>query len=397
VKVGHGPATVIGALKNQPLRVRNVPELVEADTLREKGCGDAPRYSREVFLFGGEKLTKASHGRLVVAIMTALIFGATPCVFATPDTSRTITDEMGREMKVPAEVKRIVTLAPNLTETIYALGLEDRLVGDTNFCDTPEAAKSKPHVGDPQNPNLETIVGLHPDLVLATTSINRVDTADALKQLGIAVYTTDPETVRGMLDSVQHMAEAIGEKQRGTELVARLQQRLDAVHARLNDRPMVHVLFVVWLEPLQTIGQDTFIADALRWAGAESVLVSKQKWPHLSLEEVVRLQPDYIVFADDHGGGVSTELADLRARPVWRDLDAVERGHVVNVSQEVVRPSPGLVDVIEQLARDVHPEAFAEKNEIGKPKLENRNSKFVTGVMPEQIAGRGMECSQCAR
>jgi iron complex transport system substrate-binding protein len=266
---------------------------------------------------------------------------------------------VGREVKVPAEVKRIVTLAPNLTETIYALGLGDRLVGDTNFCDTPEAAKSKPHVGNPQNPNLEAIVALHPDLVLATTSINTLETADALKQLGIAVYTSDPQTVRGMLDSTRHVAEVIGAAQQGTELVGRMQQRLDALHARLSERPMVHVLFVVWLEPLQTIGQNTFIADALRWAGAESVLVSKQNWPHLSLEEVVRLQPDYIVFTEDHGGGVSTELADLRARPVWRDLDAVERGHVVNVSEEVVRPSPGLVDVIEQLAHDVHPEAFA--------------------------------------
>ena len=92
--------------------------------------------------------------------------------------------------KIPAEVKRIVTLAPNLTETVYALGLEDRLAGDTNFCDTPAAAKSKPHVGDPQNPSLEAIVALHPDLVLATTSINRLETADALKRLGIAVYTS---------------------------------------------------------------------------------------------------------------------------------------------------------------------------------------------------------------
>ncbi|MDR3721978.1 MAG: ABC transporter substrate-binding protein [Candidatus Acidoferrales bacterium] len=300
------------------------------------------------------------HGRFVTAaIVSALIVSAGPRAFAAPDTSRTVTDEVGRKVTVPAEVKRIVTLAPNLTETIYALGLGDRLVGDTNFCDTPEAAKSKPHVGNPQNPNLEAIVALHPDLVLATTSINTLETADALKRLGIAVYTSDPQTVRGMLDSTSHVAEVIGAAQQGTELVGRMQQRLDALHARLSERPMVHVLFVVWLEPLQTIGQNTFIADALRWAGTESVLVSKQNWPHLSLEEVVRLQPDYIVFTEDHGGGVSTELADLRARPVWRDLDAVERGHVVNVSEEVVRPSPGLVDVIEQLARDVHPEAFA--------------------------------------
>jgi ABC-type Fe3+-hydroxamate transport system substrate-binding protein len=297
--------------------------------------------------------------QFVVRLWGALIFSAAALpAFAAQSAGRTVTDEVGRAITVPAEVKRIVSLAPNLTETVYALGLEDRLVGDTNFCDTPEAAKSKPHVGDPQNPSLEAIVALHPDLVLATTSINRVDTADALKRLGIAVYTSNPHTVRGMLDSTSHMAEVIGADREGADVVGKLHERLDALHARLSNRPMVHVLFVVWLEPLQTIGQNTFIADALRWAGAESVITTDQPWPHLSIEEVVRLQPEYIVFADDHSGAAG-EIADLRARPVWRDLDAVETGHVVNVNEEIVRPSPGLVDAIEHLARELHPEAFA--------------------------------------
>jgi iron complex transport system substrate-binding protein len=303
--------------------------------------------------------------------------------------SQVVTDEVGRTVKIRGDVKRIVTLAPNLTETVYALGLEGRLVADTNECDTPPAAKAKAHVGDPQNPSLEAIVALEPDLVLATTSINRVETADALKQLGFPVYTTDPQTVRGMLDSVQHMAEAMNERQRGAELVARLQQRLDALQARLNNRPMVHVLFVVWDQPLTTIGQNTFIADALRFAGSESVVLSKQKWPHLSLEEVVRLQPDYIIFTSDHGPAAAT-LADLRARPGWRDLDAVETGHVINVSVEAIRPSPGLVDAIEQLAHDLHPEAFAGKREA-------RTSKFEARVMPAIPGEIGEECGQCAR
>lgn len=267
---------------------------------------------------------------------------------------------------VPAEVRRVVSLAPNLTETVYALGLEDLLVGDTNLCAVPQAAKSKPHVGDPQNPSVEAIVALHPDLVLATTSINRVETADALKRLGIAVYTSDPHTVRGMLDSTEHVADVMGASQRGAKLVGDLNQRLEALHARLGDKPMVHVLFVVWLEPLQSIGPSTFIADALRWAGAESVVTSSQPWPRISMEEVVRLQPEYIVFSEDDLGPAANEIADLRSRPVWRDLDAVALGHVVNISEGIERPSPDLVDVIEQLARDLHPEAFAAD--------ENRNS-----------------------
>jgi len=301
-----------------------------------------------------------------------------------------VTDEVGRHVKIPPDVKRIVTLAPNLTETVYALGLEDRLVADTDFCDTPPAAKLKAHVGNPQNPSLEAIVALEPDLVLATTSINRVETADTLKQLGYAVYTTDPQTVRGMLNSVEHMAEAMGEKKRGTDLVARMQDRLDALHGRVADRPMVHVLFVVWDQPLITIGQNTFIADALRWAGAESIVLSKQSWPQLSLEEVVRLQPDYIVFAD-HTGTPAAELADLRARPAWRELDAVQEGHVVDLSEEAIRPSPGLIDAIEQLARSVHPEAFSKNK--GMPASESRDPLFAEA----QRAVGAKECDECAR
>ena len=132
---------------------------------------------------------------------------------------------------------------------------------------------------------------------------------------------------------------------------------------------MVHVLFVVWMDPLTTIGQNMFIADALRWAGAESVVLSRQNWPQISLEEVVRLQPEYIVFAGTHGESQATELADLRGRPVWRDLDAVRVGHVVNLNEEAIRPSPGLVDAIEQLARDVHPEAFTARSDHRKEML----------------------------
>ncbi|MGH9737237.1 MAG: ABC transporter substrate-binding protein [Candidatus Acidiferrales bacterium] len=273
--------------------------------------------------------------------------------------SRVAIDGYGRKVTIPAQVNRIVTLAPNLTETVYALGLGDKLVGDTNECDKPAAAKLKPHVGDYVDPDLEAIVALRPDLVLAT-SANRIETVNALTRLGIPVYATNPQTVLGMLESVRQIADVTGARQEGAQLAAQLRQRLDAIHARLADRPVKHVLFVIWDDPLISIGQNTFIEDALRWAGAESVVLSHQKWPQLSMEEVVRLQPEYIVFAA-HEEGSREALDDLRARPVWRDLDAVEMGHVVDVSEEALRPSPELVDVIEKLAHEMHPDAFRDK------------------------------------
>jgi iron complex transport system substrate-binding protein len=319
-------------------------------------------------------------------------------------TARTVTDEVGRRVTIPPDVRRIVTLAPNLTETIYALGLEDRLAGDTNYCDTPPAAKSKPHVGNPQDPSLEAIVALHPDLVLATTSINRLETADALAHLGIPVYTTDSPTVRGMLNSVTHVADAIGAESQGATLVANLQSRLDALQARLAERPLVHVLFVVWEDPLITIGQNTFIADALRFAGAESVVISKQNWPHMSMEEIIRLQPDYIVLTPNHNGpngessGAEAELSDLRARPVWKDLLAVELGHVVVAGDDALRPSPGLVDAIEQLAHGLHPEVFSTQSDRQNPanNIAATGQHYLVALLMRPVA-KNARCESCAR
>jgi cobalamin transport system substrate-binding protein len=272
---------------------------------------------------------------------------------------RVVVDGYGRKVTIPAQVNRIVTLAPNLTETVYALGLGDKLAGDTNDCDKPAAAKLKPHVGQEEDPSLEAIVALRPDLVLAT-SVNTAQTVAALARLGIPVYTTDPQTVLQTLESVQQIADVTGAQQQGQALVSQLRQRLDALQARLADRPVAHVLFVIWDDPLMSIGQRTFIADALRWAGAESVVLSDQDWPQISMEEVLRLQPEYIVWAA-HLEGSQQQLENLRARPVWRDLDAVEEGHVVDVSEEALRPAPGLVDVIEELGHEFHPNAFRDK------------------------------------
>lgn len=272
--------------------------------------------------------------------------------------TREVTDELGRRVMVPVEAKRVVSLAPSLTETIYSLGLENRLVGDTSYCDTPAAAKSKPHVGTPETPNLEAIVALHPDLVLMAP-INSYEAMNAIARLGIPVYATEPRTVREMLSSTERIAELMGAAEHGKALVAKLQGELDGLEARVGNLPPAHVLFVVWEDPLITTGQNTFIADALRWAGAETVIESDEDYPTIGMEEVVRVQPDWIVLSGDHTQDARARAAELRTRPVWKDLRAVELGQVTTASDDMERPSPEMVKAIEELARTLHPEAFA--------------------------------------
>jgi iron complex transport system substrate-binding protein len=132
------------------------------------------------------------------------------------------------------------------------------------------------------------------------------------------------------------------------------------VHAKLAERPLEHVLFVVWEDPLIVSGQNTFVADALKWAGGESAILASQDWPQISMEEVLRVQPDYIVLTPSHAETNNEKVAEeLQARPVWRELRAVKLGRIALVDEEFIRPSPGLVGSIEKLARQLHPDVFA--------------------------------------
>ena len=273
---------------------------------------------------------------------------------------RLVVDETGRRVGVRAQVERIVSLAPNVTEILYALGVDSRLVGVSNYCDYPPAAKTKPQVGEIINPSLEKIVALKPDLVLATTAGNRRETVIALERLGVAVYGIAPGDIEGVFRSIQNISELLGVPEAGAKLEADLRAQFAAVAARVEGRARARVLFVLWLEPLMSVGRYTFIHDMLQRAGAESVTAERaEDWPRLSLEEVIRRNPDYLVLA--HSPALEQQLADLRQRPAWQGLRALEKDHVIVLDETVLRPGPRIVEAVERLARALHPEAFEEQ------------------------------------
>lgn len=275
---------------------------------------------------------------------------------------REVTDETGRAVKIPQPVRRIVSLAPSLTETVYALGLQDRLVGDTDYCDYPADAAKKHKVGGAINPNMEEVAALKPDVVLVVKSLNRLETVRALEQLGIPVYATDPHTVNDVIASMKKLSGVLGADAAGTALDEKLEGRLAAVHGKLNGVPVKRVLFAVWTEPLISVGRKTFIADVVEHAGATSVVESKQDWPQFSLEEAVRLQPEYLVFASSHSETVRNDVEALALKPGWSAMDAIKKRKIAIVSDAINRPGPRIVDAVEELARQLHPEVFPEKN-----------------------------------
>lgn len=304
----------------------------------------------------------------VVAICAGILFLGHSAIAAQATSSDSpasppmheVTDGYGRAVRVPVNPVRIVSLAPSLTETVYALGDQDHLVGDTDYCDYPPDAQKKPRVGGVINPNLEQIAALRPDLVLLSKEGNTLDTVRALDTLGIPNYATDVHTIEQIMSSIQRLADVLNVAEAGKTLSEGLQKRLDTLQMKLQGTQPKRVLFIVWPDPLISVGQGTFVADAIRRAGAISVVASNQDWPQVSLEELARLQPDYLVFTAAHTGSGDHDFEMLANRPGWQLLDAVRNRHFAVVGEAIIRPAPRIVSVIEDLAHQLHPELFPE-------------------------------------
>jgi iron complex transport system substrate-binding protein len=325
-------------------------------------------------------LTSPRHRSAACAAIVAFVCSVgvshaqtSPATPAPTPVHREVTDETGRTVRIPQPVRRIVSLAPSLTETVYALGLQDNLVGDTDYCDYPPDAQKKTKVGGAINPSLEEIATLHPDLVLVTKGFNRLETVNALDGLGISSYATDPHTVDEIMTSTKKLADVLGSPDAGISVAEDMQRHLATLHQKTGALPAKHVLFVVWTQPLISIGKNTFIADALRRAGAVSIVDSEQDWPQISLEEIARLQPEFLVFASSHSESAPRELDVLATLPGWSIVDAVSNRRYAVISDAVNRPAPRIVSAIEDLARQLHPDAFIEKPENGKKKIEKEN------------------------
>jgi len=303
----------------------------------------------------------------MLAVLGAAAQSRTPQQAAAAESFRTVQDDTGRTVRIPVPVRRVVSLAPSMTESVYALGLDELLVGDTDYCDYPEAATRKTRVGGATNPNIEIVASLKPDVVLLTKSLNRLETVQALERLGIAAYATDPHTVDDIRTSVRRLGDVLGNAAAGESLDARLRAQEDLLREKLRSRAAKRALFVVWTDPLISVGQHTFIADALQHAGAVSVVDSRQDWPQMSLEEMVRLQPDVLVFASNHSEAVARDVDALARRPGWDALEAVKQRRFAVISDAVNRPAPRLFAAMEDLARQLHPEAFAQATDRVTP------------------------------
>jgi iron complex transport system substrate-binding protein len=285
-------------------------------------------------------------------LQSVLVLLAVACPLA----ARMLTDQTGRRVDVPEHPARIVSLSPAVTETLYLLGLGDKVVGVTDSCEYPPEAKQKTSVGSTLNPSIEKILTLKPDLVIGSPQANRRETAEQLARVGIPLYGITAQTVDGTLVSIADLGRAVSREAEATDLVRKLQARIDSVARRAQGRRPPRVLFVVWFRPLMTAGSQTFLSDVIRRAGGEPLGSGLQgEWPKLSVEEALRLQPDVILFPQTQA--FAPNLKEFQTLAGWKDMQAVKAGRIYFVSDTIVRASPRLVDALEEVARDLHPDA----------------------------------------
>jgi iron complex transport system substrate-binding protein len=273
-------------------------------------------------------------------------------------TSRQFTDEAGRTISVPARIDRFITLAPNLTEIVFAIGAGDRLVGNTTYCDYPAPAKQIEKVGDTLRPSMERIIALRPQLVLVSTASQLETFTTQLSDHQIAVYVTDPHDLEGVFKSIKDLGDLLNETEATAELLRNLRARAEAVERAVNTTQPISVFYQVSAEPLYTAGRDSFVTDLIRRAGGKSVTENVPgAWPLFSAESALAAQPEAIILPT--GGSMGSANAEVNA--ALRRSPAVKNGKVYKINDDhLARPGPRSVDGLEEIARALHPEAFAK-------------------------------------
>jgi iron complex transport system substrate-binding protein len=273
---------------------------------------------------------------------------------------RMVTDPVGRTVQVPDDPMRVVALAPNVTEIVFALQQQHRLVGVTRYSDYPEQARTLPRVGSYIYLDAERIAALEPDLCIGIRDGNPIAVIRQLEAFGIPVFAVDPIDLATVMESILAMGDLLGAPTQARAVVADMQQRMDAVAARIAgavNRP--RVFFQIGVSPIVSVGSNTFIDQLITLAGGVNAAAGTAPYPRFSVEQVIALAPEVMVISSMDRTAVFEQVRDQWRQ--WPAIPAVRRQAVFIAPTNVFdRPTPRLVDGLELLARFIHPLLFEE-------------------------------------
>ena len=260
-----------------------------------------------------------------------------------------VTDDTGATVQLAAPARRIVSLAPHITEVLYAAGAGERIVGTVEYSDYPEAARQLPRVGGYSRLDLEAIAALKPDLVIAWQSGNAAAHVEKLRGLGLPLYVSQPDRVADVARSIEHYGALAGTTATAGPAARAFRERLAALQAQYAGRPPVRIFYQVWRDPLTTINGRQIISDAIRLCGGVNVFADLAGLaPKVSTEAVLSATPEAIV-ASGMGDERPEWLDDWRR---WPQLPAVARGNLFFVPPALIqRHTPRLLEGTELLCR----------------------------------------------
>ena len=289
-----------------------------------------------------------------VVLFIAVTFVGSPSLQAQP----VFEDALGRKITVAKPPRRIVSLAPNITEILFALDIGDRIVGVTMYSDYPDEAKEKPKVGSYVNLNIEKIVSLKPDLIIGTYGGNPKTTVLRLEQLGFPVYVTRTETAAEMLTMIENIGSITYTAQKAGVLANMLRERINAVTGKVRNAQHPLVFLEINAKPLITTGAGSFQHEVIRLAGGRNLAAdSPARYPQYSLEDVVKKGPDVILISTMDRAGLFEQQKAKWMR--WENIPAVQNNRIYFIDSDLVdRASPRIVDGLEEMARLIHPALF---------------------------------------
>lgn len=277
--------------------------------------------------------------------------------------AKSYVDDTGRRIYLAKPPARIISLAPSITEMLYAIGAGEQLVGVTDFCDFPPEALGKPKVGY-SNPNMESLVALQPDLVVAPNDFLKPDVIVKLEQLKVPVFILADKSVEDIFAHIQILGRIVGRSPRADAVAMELRRQVAAIKERVGSHAPVRMLYVLNSRPLITVGPGSFIDQLIGIAGGTNIAAkSTTPYPRLSMEAVLQEDPEVLVFPVGKAEGISD--SEQQTWRQWSTMTAVKRGRLHQISADWLnRPGPRVTKGLESLAAILHPENSVENRVV---------------------------------
>ncbi len=294
-------------------------------------------------------------------VLLSIVLILTACAPVEPIALGDMVDDLGRSVNIEKVPQRIISLAPSNTEILFALGLGDRVVGVTEFCDYPPKAKDKEKIGGFSTPDIEKIIALEPDLILAS-SIHAKEIIPALEERGLTVFALGPQNLDGILADIRIVGEITGREKEASVLVAEMEGRIEAVidkTERLKSQERPRVFFITWHDPLKSMGSKSLLHELIEKAGGVNIFQDvEERNFQVEFETVVARDPQVIIVTIGHAAGEAKAFEWAKEEPRLKVTGAGKNSRIFPLDTGLTRYGPRAVDALEEFAKFIHPEIF---------------------------------------